>query len=449
MENKKKPIILFLANTSHHTGAVADHINAVTACDEFDWIIENPLNCRVLHRLDLSQFDAIGLHYSIRPHQSYYFPKQLYKALMRYKGTKFLFMQDEYQDVNKAQQAILDLGIDVFFTLLRQKYWEAGYPKLKCSKTQLVTVLTGYVPEEFKHKKQKPISERAVDVFYRGREYEYWLGSLTHEKEEIVEGFKQREKEYKLMLDVSLREEDRLYGDKWFEALSNARAVLATESGASVWDFDGAVKKAVIQYTARNKQASFSEVYDNVLKSVDGRIMYSAISPRIYEAIAVGTPLIMFSGYYDGIVKPGIHYMELQKDFSNFKNVIDQLRDLDYLRSMTQQALQDVVLSEQYTFAAFKKVFLGGLKPFMENNMCLKSDSVKSIQLLIRRVKKSNVLLNKYLNFSNEMRFALKNVCFILLDPRFTLLSKYYRIFSGFKRYLAYLWPRILGKHSS
>lgn len=437
---RAKPVVLFLANTAHHTGAVADHINAITSVEAYDWVVMNPLNCRVLHKTDLDQFDAIGIHYSIRPHQSYYFPKSLFEAVSRFKGIKFLFLQDEYQDVNKAQEAILSLGIDVFFTLLREEYWAKGYPRLVNSKVKLVNTLTAYVPDEFKEMTQKPLEERKIDVFYRGREYEFWLGELTHEKKEIVEGFLARQKQYALKLNISLKEEDRLYGKDWFDALNDSRCVLATESGASVWDFNGEAKRAVIRYMAKHKNANFEEVYENVLAPFDGIIRYSAISPRIFEAIAVGTVLIMFPGVYDNIVKPGIHYIELKRDFSNFDEVVRKLNDDAYLDEIKRRALEDVILSEKYTFSALRDKMLAELFEIKLNSQAIDSRSIQNnLRLLSQRYKWFNLALHGL----NEGRFAVRNVSAILFDPRFSFYQKLERLFTGFKRYLAYIMPRM------
>lgn len=67
-----KPNILFLANTTHHTSAVKNHIKAITTGNNINWHIINPLTCKTIDKFDFSLFDAIGLHYSIKPYDHYY-----------------------------------------------------------------------------------------------------------------------------------------------------------------------------------------------------------------------------------------------------------------------------------------------------------------------------------------------------------------------------------------
>ena len=39
------------------------------------------------------------------------------------------------------------------------------------------------------------------------------------------------------------------------------------------------------------------------------------ISPKMFEAISLGTVLVMFEGKYSNILKPDLHYISLKKDF--------------------------------------------------------------------------------------------------------------------------------------
>ncbi len=45
-----------------------------------------------------------------------------------------------------------------------------------------------------------------------------------------------------LKLDISAKEDDRIYGNDWHAFLQNSKAVLGTEGGATIFDFDGTLK---------------------------------------------------------------------------------------------------------------------------------------------------------------------------------------------------------------
>jgi spore maturation protein CgeB len=77
------------------------------------------------------------------------------------------------------------------------------------------------------------------------------------------------------------------------------------------------------------------------------------ISPRIFEAIGCGCCLILYSGQYSGILKPGVHFIELKKDFSNIEEVVHKVKDRDYVRFMAERAYKDVVSSGRYSYEIF------------------------------------------------------------------------------------------------
>ena len=282
--------ILFFANTTHNTQCVADHIAAVQADSSHNWFVVNSLNNRVTHKLDLSLFDAVGFHYSIRPrfstcmtsmfneHDSYYCSRELYEKVSKYKGVVFQFLQDEYQRVNVASEAMVELGVDVLFTIVRPElHYEAyDHPDLKDMKR--VTVMTGYAPAVNGNSNFLSIRDRTIDLFYRSRELPYWLGSLGNEKVQIAGEVIRRSVEYGLKVDISVREEDRIYGDNWAERLSNCRATLGTESGASIWDRDGSIEQFVDEALGENPEADFHDIFESVLKPHDGKLIYSGIS---------------------------------------------------------------------------------------------------------------------------------------------------------------------------
>jgi len=77
------------------------------------------------------------------------------------------------------------------------------------------------------------------------------------------------------------------------------------------------------------------------------------VSPRVFEAAALGTAMILFPGDYSGVVRPGEHYIALQKDFSNMDDVVEQLRDDELVRDMTVRARDDIIRSGRWSYQAF------------------------------------------------------------------------------------------------
>jgi hypothetical protein len=85
--------------------------------------------------------------------------------------------------------------------------------------------------------------------------------------------------------------------------------------------------------------------------------MMNVISPRVFEAVALRTALVLFPGEYSGAVDPGRHYISLAKDFSNFEEVAERLRDLEALEVMTANAYEDLIASGRYSIKRFVERF--------------------------------------------------------------------------------------------
>lgn len=435
-----QPQVLFLADTTHPAGAVQDHIAAVTSSNKLHWHLLNPLACKTIDKLDLSVFDAIGIHYSIKPYNHYYLSASLKSKLAHYQGTKFLFLQDEYQRVNEVQAYLHDLQFNLLFTLVNQSVIDIAYPDPRLKNLKKTTVLTGYVQEAMKTYQSPDIADRPIDVSYRARRCDYWLGSLAYEKQWIAEQFCQRVAGSRLRLDVSLEESNRVYGEAWISLLKKSKAVLGTESGASIWDFDGDVIKKTNRYMKKNKQASFYELYEQVLKPYDGNILYNAISPRVFEAAATKTAMIMFPGYYSGVCEANKHYIVLEKDFSNLDEVLARLRDTDFLQDMVNKTFDDLILSDKYSQHVFSNLIADELLMQIGQPRQGRVDVVQQEFETLTR----HQLLNAMRRSMTELSFIFMNFIKLLSDNKYSMTDRFKLLFKGAHRYLTYLKSRFV-----
>lgn len=442
---KTKPNILFLADTTHKAGAVSDHIRAVAASEQFSWHIMNPLSCRTIDKLDLHQFDAIGIHFSIKLYDTYYLSTALKRSIKRFDGVKFVFIQDEYQKVDKTESIIQALGFTLMFSIVRPELRAEAYPRLsKITSLTMHEVLTGYVDESLKAMDAPPIKERKTDVFYRSRRCDYRLGMLGHEKAYIAEQFPKYAKAHDLTLDISVEESARIYGDAWLNALKSAKVVLGTESGASIWDRSGEVNQKIRRYLRKNPKASFEDVHRAELKPYEGNVMYSAISPRVFEAAAAKACMVMFEGEYSGVCKPDEHYIPLKKDFSNMDEVLSKIKDDALMQSIADKAHQDLIASGLYA-----KTKLAGLveQSLTEAFASKKSKTIEAsaVQQAIKSSEAKYKLLNLMRCFKAEASFILLQFFrLLLLEPSQTWGDKLGVLTEGVKRYLLYLKPRVV-----
>jgi hypothetical protein len=355
-------ILLLCDNDRRHANTILEHINAFRKFSKHDVYLFNPRGNNFNKCIDLNEFDVVVIHYSLVIISDHYLAPDLREKIRYFKGLKIQFIQDDYRWVDKISEMMRYLGINVLFTLVPKDQisavWEERLPGVAKYNT-----LAGYIPDDIGSFETVPIESRLVDVGYRGRLLPHWLGWLSQEKVWIAQGFLERSAKYGLRCDIAWREEDRIYGRDWYRFISSCKATLGTESGASIADFDGTIEQQVKwylqvkKYLMNNSEADFFEVHREVLEPHEGNVMMNVISPRVFEAISLGTALILFPGEYMGIIKPWAHYIPLEKDFSNMAEVVEKLRDTSFLQEMTERAYADVVESNRYSLRTFIEEF--------------------------------------------------------------------------------------------
>ncbi len=339
-------VLLLADDDSGHADTVLDHIRGLAA-SRHDVTIYNPRGIPRALLLDLSLFDAVVIHYSIVLTSSHYLSDWFRERIMRFTGQKIVFVQDEFRWVDRQVAEMQRLGIDVLFSCVPEK----ALPDVYGSRLEGIEVrptLTGYVPRRLVGLDVPRISDRRVDVGYRGRTLPYWLGRLAQEKRWIAEGFLEATRGSGLALDIGWAESERIYGPAWSAFLRSCRATLGTESGASIADHDGLAEAAVRSYVATRPEAGFDEVASAVLQPWEGNAVVNTISPRLLEAASFRTALVLFPGEYAGTVEAGRHYLSLEKDFSNVGDIVEALRDHALLQRITDAAYDDLVESGVY-----------------------------------------------------------------------------------------------------
>ena len=334
---------------------VMEHVESFAKYSKFNiWAINS--ECGVPKELPNLTFAVIILHYSLFGSLPFRLNKRFQAYIKSCESSyKIAFFQDEHHYCRERFLIIDSLGIDCIYSLLEPEYFERIYlnrTNVKC----VIQTLTGYVDDaliEKAHRMTKPYDDRSIDVGYRARPLGFWMGKGAQEKTDIAAGFIARSQTSGLATDIKTGEKDRLYGNSWYEFLSNCRAVLGVEAGVSIFDLEDRVRPAVVRLIADDPEITFDEVHDFLLRSWEGNIYYRTISPRIFEAAAFRVLMILFEGAYQGILAPMVHYLPLRKDFSNFDEVIRLSRDSALVARITERAYLDLIDSGRYDYRHF------------------------------------------------------------------------------------------------
>ncbi|MEY3420320.1 MAG: hypothetical protein RIR48_600 [Bacteroidota bacterium] len=313
-----------------------------------------------------ASFELIVYHYTIcglkwsRP-ETALFSVDI-RRLGRIKGYKIAIPQDEYVHNIYACKFFKEQGISSIFTCFFKEDYAKAYPEELTGITHIETVLPGYLDEFALQNwgtKVKNHSERSIDLGYRARKNPYWLGRLGVYKWKVAEVFKQSNDT--LIKDISTLPKDVFTGDEWYKFLMRCRCVLGTESGSTLLDFDGSIRKAVNKYQKENPNASFEQCEDSCFKGLDGNINLSTVSPRHFEAMLTRTCQVLVEGKYADILVPDRHYIPIKKDFSNVDEVVNKIKDVKLCETIANTCYEEIVGTAKITYRDFIEQILNSV----------------------------------------------------------------------------------------
>lgn len=387
--------ILVLADTSvRFINTIDDHLNGL--CD-FSRNRAVVFDFRSFNRSDrwlpfpFERFDVIVVHYSVIVADKGWLSKAFRERLKAYRGLKVIFIQDEYRWVDMTAKAMEDIGFDVLFSVVNEEVVDKVYHHEGLKKVRKEVTLTGFVPTQLLSVETPAYQDRTIDVGYRARRVPTWLGAFAHEKWLIGQRFLSAVKDTGLSCDIESDEQKRLYGDAWIAFMSNCKAVLGTESGASVCDFDGSIQRGVEAYEAQHPDASFDEVRETVFPEADGALTISVISPRCFEAAALRTLMILYPGTYSGRLTPWQHYVPLERDFSNLDEVIAVIRDPARATAITERAYREVACNPRNTFQSMVADFDAVIADELPEPKFVRTLQTPSVEFMRRQGKRVQI----------------------------------------------------------
>lgn len=351
-------ILLIWTEYLKHVPTVNDFVNSfkLYSQNEIDticiWKLAG-IKCKKVN-INMNNYDYIIFNYTVMHNMALEFSKndsllgKTYRSLLRTNQKKIFIIQDEYYDTGKINEIIKTFNIDIILTLLTKECARIIYP---FPKIKLHSYLAGYIKEDHNTRNIIKIKDRKINVFYRGRPLNYWYGQLGQDKKNIGIKMKFFCDKYNIKNDISILEEDRIYGEEWKNKLSNSKVTLATESGSHVFHFNDIIIKNSDKLEFDLKYSYEEAIKKLNLKEID--YYKNHISPKMFEAIIYKTGLVMFEGYYNDILLPNIHFIELKKDFSNIDEVLEKIKDDYYLQNMVDRSYKDIVESGKYSYKKF------------------------------------------------------------------------------------------------
>lgn len=346
-------LLVLYSPRSSHVSTTHDYLSSFSNFSKFE-VFYCEAVAGVIPNFDLQQFDAIFVSYCCCLRAPAILSEYFIERLKLFSGVKILSIQDEYDGVFWLRQKIKDIKFDFVLTCVPESHIDRVYPPSEFPGCRFVNVLTGYVPDGYDLASYSlPLAERQTLIGYRGRRIGVAYGRLGYLKLEVGRRFRAACQRRSLPHDIDWTEESRIYGDDWFRFLGSCRATLGSESGSSLFDDGEGIRKRVIELEKEQPDIEYPGPIQEMLAPFEDIIPMGQISPRIFEAAALRTPMCLMEGSYSGILQPGRHYIPIAPDFSNVDHVIDQLDDFRRLESMVDRAYTDLIASQKYSYRRF------------------------------------------------------------------------------------------------
>lgn len=263
--------------------------------------------------------------------------------------------QDDYTFCHVLDEFICELKITHVYSPITNNL-HVIYPRAVTKSLIFGEALTGYVDEmEFARvtKFAKPYSERALDLGQRVRLLPPHLGARASDKGAVAVSFSKLAAQRGFRCDVSTRDEDVLLGDDWYRFLGNTRFTVSAKGGASMADPRGRLADQVRRMRLRKAAIQDDEIR-TCLKTNRGRPgNFAAISPRIFEAAAMGVCQILKRDDYLEGFEPWKHYVPIDSVSRLDDAVIKVMRDHERAIDIVRSSQEFLIYSGNYTYKRF------------------------------------------------------------------------------------------------
>lgn len=387
-------ILLLYHNTAPDKDAwtIIDNVNSFSKYSKLN-IISFNTRYGITKGLKKLKFSIIILHYSLAAYLVLQKKRQqnelseVYNYLLSSSSLKIAFFQDEMHNCQRRFKLINELKIEYIYSLLEEKYFQKVYKK-NTKVQNIKNYLTGYVSDELINKGNtyhKTFDMRTLDIVCRARKLPLYFGKGAQEKSEIMENFIKiiNDKKLNFKIDISSSENSRIYGDHWFKFLSNAKFMIGAMGGTSIFDISGKIENLVGEYSRKNPNSNFEELYNNILKNYENNINYRQVSPRLFECAALRVCMILYRDSYQGIFVADRNYIALEKDFSNIDQVLNKMNDQQLVNNIIDNTYKDIILSNRWHF----KLFFEEFDKFIINLNC-------NISCTIQKKKNIMIIIN-------------------------------------------------------
>ena len=269
--------------------------------------------------------------------------KILRAMLTKVRGPRVFFLNNEFRALDiKARMADF-LGARTLISQLNHDDAQVLYASLWSH--NLLSLPYGFDPQTFKV--IKAASEREIDIGFRGDYYPAYVG---HDDRDLLLDQFDEKAHASRTLTTDIQVGQRLDRLGWANFLNNCRGLIGHEAGSMRLEADENIRHFLNAQQERISPDNFRALVLAMQQTgvfdppPSGRIA----APRNFEAMGTRTVQILLPGRYNDMLEAGVHYIELQRDFSNLDAVLDTLFDTHAYNQIAKRAHADALAYHTY-----------------------------------------------------------------------------------------------------
>lgn len=299
----------------------------------------------------LFETTALGMRWR-RPRDRFFEVKDRLSFITDWDAVKIAFPQDDYDHSELLDDWLADYQFDMVYSVL----WDHRavlYPRMSAAGT-IVPALTGYVNDsdiDAMVAFAKPFDARRIDIGYRAKLLPAQFGSFGQAKGLLAERMQRAVQGRNFVVDISTDPKDVFLGDAWLRFLGDCRFCLGSEGGSSLLDPRGEIMDRVVEFVARRPSATFAEIEAACFPGEDRKFIFSAVSPRLFEAAIARCGQILIEAPYLDVLEPWVHYLPLDEHCEQAPEVLDRMRDHAAMERMIDACYETLIGSSRFRYS--------------------------------------------------------------------------------------------------
>ena len=193
---------------------------------------------------------------------------------------------------------------------------------------------------------------RKIDLGFRAFDEPFYFGH--QERRDFMKHAQLECEKRGFNYDFSMESKDRFVGSDWADFLRNCKSVIGSSSGFDHFALNDKLRKSVNSYTNSMDQVSFEDVRLKFFDDKSHGVKCRVLSGRLIEAAGTKTTLILLRDEYSRYLTPDVHYIPVNKDYSNISEAFEKLSDQDYCSQIRENCYH--VAITHLTFKSHLKV---------------------------------------------------------------------------------------------